>query len=267
MALNPQDIATIANRDFILGNTTVDEQVEFISDQIKAPFDAGDSNYFKKLRTMVKADKLDDICIDLFNEIEDVYPNLQIDVSDMDERLADNFSAVYKFFVRNIHKLVYTFLREYIFSAKNRKNLTAEYINSKLPTYPKEQYGKKEFYILITKLPAIVKDIFTDDIRLEKFIDTIERSGSSPMYFKTIRKMLDKGILIDHGVVRDIFDLFKHSDHYDSTLNKLQMKITENLINPYLEENGLTELRLPQIEVDEDDDDEDEEESDTPTNN
>lgn len=261
MALNPQDIANIANRDFILGNTTVDEQVDFISDQIKHPFDSGDSNYFKKLRTMVKADKLDRICISLFAEIENVYPNLQLDISDTDERLADSFSAVYKFFIRNIQKHVYTFLREYIYSAKNRKVLTADFINSKLPNYPKEQYGKKEFYILITKLPAIVKDIFNDDIRLEKFIDTIERSGTSPMYFKVIRELLDRGIIVDHGVVGDIYDQFKKSDHYDATLCKLQMKITENLINPYLEENGLTELRLPTIDTDEDDEVEDDDET------
>lgn len=253
MALNPQDLLAMANRDFILGNTTVDEQVDFISDQIKHPFDGGDSNYFKKLRTMVKPDKLDEICQDLFAEIEDVYPDLQIDISDMDEHLADSFSAVYKFFVRNIQKLIYVFLREYIASAKNRKILTADYINSKLPNYPKEQYGKKEFYILINKLPAIVHDIFDDDIRLEKFIDTIERSGTSPMYFKTIRELLDRGILVDHGVVGNIYDRFKKSDQHDPVICKLQMKITETLINPYLEENGLTELRLPVVDTDDDD--------------
>lgn len=260
MALNPQDIANIANRDFILGNTTVDEQVDFISDQIKHPFDSGNSNYFKKLRSMVKADKLDAICIDLFGEIENIYPNLQIDVSDTDEHLADSFNAIYKFFIRNIQRHVYVFLREYIYSAKNRKALTADYINTKLPNYPKEQYGKKEFYVLITRCSSIVKDIFTDDIRLERFMETIERSGTSPMYFKTIRDLIDRGILVDHGVVRDIYDQFKKSDQYDATLAKLQMKITENLINPYLEENGMSELKLPQIESDEDDTVEDEDE-------
>ena len=113
MALNPQDIANIANRDFILGNTTVDEQVDFISDQIKHPFDSGNSNYFKKLRSMVKADKLDAICIDLFGEIENIYPNLQIDVSDTDEHLADSFNAIYKFFIRNIQRHVYVFFAKH----------------------------------------------------------------------------------------------------------------------------------------------------------
>ena len=265
MALNPQDLLAMANRDFILGNTTVDEQVDFISDQIKHPFDGGDSNYFKKLRTMVKPDKLDEICQDLFAEIEDVYPDLQIDISDMDEHLADSFSAVYKFFVRNIQKHIYVFLREYIASAKNRKILTADYINSKLPNYPKEQYGKKEFYILVTKLPAIVKDIFDDEISLEQYISYIERSDETPMYFKLIKDMLDKGMIVDHGITEDLFDQFKKSDQFDTTICKLQMMITNDLINPYLEENGLMDLRTPMVddvveESDEDDDEDSDEE-------
>jgi hypothetical protein len=250
--MNQQDIIETMNRAFILDNTTVDEQVDFISDQIKHPFDTGDSNYFKKLRGMVKPDKLDQICMDLFSEIENVYPDLQIDYSDLDEHLADSFSAVYKLFVRNVNKLFYTFLREYLYSSKNRKAITADYVNTKLPNYPKEQYGKKEFYVLINKLPAIIKDIFSSDIRLEEFLDTIERSGSSPMYFTTVRDLLNRSILVDHGVVSNMYDRFKKSDAYDATLCKLQMKITKDLICPYLEENGLSALRLPTVEEDED---------------
>lgn len=265
MPLNPQEILAMASRDYILGNTTVEEQIEFISDQIKNPFDSGSSNFFKKLKNMVTADKLDSICIDLFGQMEDVYPNLEFDFSEYDQHLADLFNASYKFFIRHAAKNMRAFIQQYIYSSKNRKNLVGEYLNMKLPNYPKEQYGKKEFYILVTKLPAIVKDIFDDEISLEQYISYIERSDETPMYFKLIKDMLDKGMIVDHGITEDLFDQFKKSDQFDTTICKLQMMITNDLINPYLEENGLMDLRTPMVddvveESDEDDDDEDSDE-------
>ena len=85
------------------------------------------------------------------------------------------------------------------------------------------------------------------------------------MYFKLIKDMLDKGMIVDHGITEDLFDQFKKSDQFDTTICKLQMMITNDLINPYLEENGLMDLRTPMVddvveESDEDDDDEDSDE-------
>lgn len=265
MAYTPQEILNIANQDFILGNTTVDEQIEFIEDQIKNPFDSGSSNYYKKLRQSIKGDKLDAICIDLLGQVEDRYPSIEFDLSGYDQGADTVFSSVYKFFVKNIQELVYRFLKAYIYSTKNRKLLVMDYMNTKIPNYPKEQYGKKEYYILITKLPSIIKDISKDsDIRLSKFIEYIKRDVNS-VYVQRIQELIDKGIICDHGVVMDIFKLFINSDCYDSTLCKLQMAITKNIINPYLEENGIAELRIPPVdpleEETEDDDDDDSDES------
>lgn len=261
MALDQQDILSIASRDFILGNTTISEQIEFIDDQINDPFNSGSTNFYKRLRNMVQnKDKLDEICIDLLNRIEDQYPNLEFDLSEYSQHLDGVFNAIYKFFVRNPQKHIEIFLREYIYAGKNRKNLTADYMNQKLPNYPKEQYGKKEFYILIVKLPAIIKDIFDEDIKLSKYIEYLERADNSPMYIRIISNLLEKGIIADHGVTADLYKKFKNSDNYDNAICKLQMKITENLINPYLEENGLLELRNPPVEPDEEDTDDDENE-------
>ena len=47
MAMTPQDIMSNINRELLMSNTTVDEQIEFIREQIKNPFDRGSSNYFK----------------------------------------------------------------------------------------------------------------------------------------------------------------------------------------------------------------------------
>lgn len=263
MAYTPQEILNIASQDFILGNTTVDEQVEFIEDQIKDPFNSGSSNYFKRLRQSVTGDKLDEICIDLLGQVEDRYPSIEFDLSSYDQSVDTVFVAVYKFFIKNIQDLVYRFLRSYIYSTKNRKYLVMEYLNTKIPNYPKEQYGKKEFYILITKLPSIIKDISKDsDIQLTKFIEYLKRDGSNTLYTQRIEELIDKGIICDHGVIMDIFKLFMQSDSYDATLCKLQMDITQNIINPYLEENGLAELRIPPVEpledeAAEDNDDED----------
>lgn len=268
MDFTQRDLMNLANRDLILGNTTVDEQVEFILDQIKQPFDSGSTNYFKKLKRMVtNQDQMDQICTKLFAEVENVYPNMMIDVSNTEEHYAQYFGPVYKFFVKNIKKLMYVFLREYIFNNKNRKGLIMDFMSTKISSYPKEQYGKKEFYILITKLSSIVRSIADDDIRLEKFIDYIDRSDDALLYLDEIRSMLDKGIIYDHGIVADMFDLLDQSDARPGIMNKLEMTITKTLIMPYLEENGLVELRRSGItdpepeEEDVEDDLEDDEET------
>ena len=260
MAMSPQDIMNTINRELLMTNTTVDEQIEFISEQIKNPFDGGSSNYFKKLKNSVKSPELKEICLDLFEQIENMYPAIAFDFSDdEDADIISAFNAVYKFFIRKIQDLIIVFLKEYIHNAKNRKVLTAEYMNAKLPNYPKEQYGKKEYYILMTKLPAIIEDIFDAELRLDKFIECVERSGMSPMYFSVIKDLLNSGIIIDHGVVNNIYDLFRKSDRYDQTICKLQIDITNTMIIPYMEENNLMELRNPPIEPDPEEENLDEE--------
>ena len=51
----------------------------------------------------------------------------------------------------------------------------------------------------------------------------------------------------------------------DIIYNKLQMAITTNLINPYLEENGMSSMKLPAFEQ-EDELEDDEEEGEESTN-
>ena len=85
MAMSPQDIMNTINRELLMTNTTVDEQIEFISEQIKNPFDGGSSNYFKKLKNSVKSPELKEICLDLFEQIENMYPAIAFDFSDDEE--------------------------------------------------------------------------------------------------------------------------------------------------------------------------------------
>lgn len=262
MPLSENDIINLASQDYILENTTAEEQVGFISDQIASPFDSGDTNYYKKLRNSVSnADQLDQICVALFGKIEDRYPRIEFDFSDYDRHLDDLFSVVYKFFIKNIQRHMLTFLKEYIYNAKNRKVLLADYMSAKIPNYPKEQYGKKEYYILLAKLSPIIKDIGREGIKLTKFISYIRRSGNAPSYFDDLEEFIDKGIICDNGVVSDLFDEFIKSEDYNAVLCKIQTAITKNIIMPYLEESGLAELRVPPSdpideESDEDDDDE-----------
>ena len=255
-SLTPQDLSNIASRDYILNGMSIEEEMDFIKDQIKDPFDSGDANFYKPIAKSVNADALDDICVSLLNKISDTYPDMDFDIDSTDERIAPMFKSIYKFFVRNINKHMYIFLREYIFAAKNRKLLVADYLSAKLPSYPKEQYGKKEYYILVNKLPVILKDIANDDISLEKFIGYLERTVDH------IRDMINNGIINEHGVVGNIFDLFFKSDQYSTILNKLQMAITNDIINPYLKENNLMDLKTPLIEEPEEETDDDEDESD-----
>lgn len=259
MDFTQKDLINLSSRDFILGNTTVEEQVDFIMDQIRQPFDSGSTNYFKKLKSMVQNhDQMDQICSDLFKQIENVYPSLEFDLSEYPGHLAPVFGSVYKFFVKNINTLMYLFLREYIFNNKNRKGLVADYLNNKLPAYPKEQYGKKEFYILITKLSPIVRSIAEDELALEKFIDYIDRTDDSILCLERVRELIDRGIICDKGVVTDIFHLFSESDSRPGIMNKLEIAITQSLIIPYLKENGLMDIRIvPVADPDEDIEEED----------
>lgn len=256
MPYTPQDILSMARRESVLGNTSVDEHVSFIEDQISDPFGSGSSDFFRKIRTEVSKDRQDAICIQLFNKIEDAFTGLEFDFSECDQHLGPKFRAVYKMLICHATKNMKIFIREYLYSNKNRKMLLADHLNTKLPTYPKEQYGKKEFYILITKLPVIVKQIFEDDISLEDFLVYIERAGDTPMYFKELHAMIDKGYLVDDGIVNEMFKMFKKSDQFDQVMCKLQIAITRDLINPYLEENGLMSLKTPPVEDPEPEEDE-----------
>ena len=244
----PQDIVRLANRDFILGNTTVEEQVSFIKDQICDPFESGDTNYFNKLADMVTdKDELDDYCEEFFTAIQDVYPGLGIETSEYNQHLGRLFKAVYKFFIKNVSKLMYVFIKEFIFNNKNRKGLIAEFSNAKIP---------------IIKLSAIVDEIFDDGVKLKKFIEYIEKSDKSPVYVDQISEALDIGLVVDNGVVSDMYKLFKKSDGYRSAMNKLEMEITKTFIIPYLEENGMMSVRIPPTEEIPDDLDDEEDESD-----
>lgn len=265
--ITAQELLWRASRDAILDNTTREEQIEFVKDQIKDPYSSGDGNYMKKLAKMIpNQDELDEVCSNLFTDIQDVFSGLEIDVSEYEQHLFPIAMAIYKFFIKNASKLMYIFIREFLYNNKNRKVLVSEFTTSKMPNYPKEQYGKKEFYILITKLHAIVDEIFEgDDIRLKKFVEYVEKSTTTPVYLEQIKDALSVGILVDKGVVSDMYHMYKKSDSYQKDMSRLEMDITQTFIIPYLEENGLMDIRTPPVEeipVDASDDDEDEADDD-----
>lgn len=259
---SPADLLQFANRMAVLGSATVDEQITFIEDQIRKPFTTNDSNYYKQLRKMYSdKDQLDEQCSAFITQIQDIYPGLVIDLSDYEKHISTFFSNVYKFFVKDARKLMYLFIKEFVFNNKNRKGLTDPYNTSAVVTYPKEQYGKKEFYLLIIKLPKIIDDIFDDGIKLKKFIDYISRSSDAPVYISYIKEQMENGYIVDKGVVGDMYDLYKKSDIFRSQLNKLEMSIYESLILPYMEEHGLMSVRIPAVEdIEEEEDSEDDDE-------
>ena len=260
----PQELLRLATRDLILDNTTKDEHIASVEDQIRDPFDSSDINYFKKLSKMVTGqDEMDELCNDFIISIQDVYDNLEIDLSEYDQRLETLFSAIYKFFVKSASRMMQIFIHEFIFNNKNRKGLVATFMTAKMPTYPKEQYGKKEYYVLITKLRAIVDEIFEgDDITLRKFINYISRSDKCPIYMKHIDDALENGWIVDKGVVSDMYRMFKKSDEYRPAMNKLEMDITSTFIIPYLEETGMISVRYAPIEEIPEESDDDEETDD-----
>ena len=272
MTFGEVDLMNLVNRKFILDNSAPDEQMEFIQEQIDDPFDSGSNNYFKRLMKLIyNKDEQDEVCNKILQKIENVYPSLEFDMSEYTEHYASAVSAIYKFFVKSIKSHVFTFLQEYlVFNNRNRKAITSEFISAsgagKVATYPKEQYGKKEYYILVSRLGAIVKRIANDDtIRLVKFLDYIEKSDDTPVHIATIRKLLDDGVICDHGVVGDIFEQFLDSSAKNDILNRLELVITGNLIIPYLKETNALQDRavfIPDPDLVENSDEDDDDESD-----
>ena len=259
---NHLDILQLANKMSILGGATLEEQTTFLQDQIQKPFTSNDSNYFKEIKSLVSnKDQLDEICAGFITQIQDVYPGLTIDVSDYDKHLAGLFMHVYKFFVKDAQRLMGLFIREFIFNNKNRKGLVDPYNTASVVNYPKEQYGKKEFYLLIIKLHRIIDDIFEDGVKLKKYIEYISRSDHAPAYLDYIRDRMDDGYIVDNGVVENMYQMFQASDLYRAKLNELESDIYQSLVIPYMEANGLTAVRIPaaediQDEADEEGDDE-----------
>ena len=243
------DLLKLASRDFILGNITKDERISFIEDQIRDPFDSGDSNYLKPLvKSITDKEELEEVCQTFLVHVQDIYPHLKLDFSECDQQTIVWFKPIYKFFVKNVTKIMFIFIREYLFTPKNRKELTDTFDKIKTPTYPKEQYGKREFYILVTKLSQIVDEIFEDDIKLGKFIKYVEKNGDSPVWLGQILDAIDRGYIMDTGVVDDMYKLFKKSEAYRPTMNKLEMEINTEMIIPYMKENGMIDVRIPPVE-------------------
>ena len=79
-----------------------------------------------------------------------------MDISEVDTSLTDYAESLYKFFGKNLKKLVNAFFREYLFNNKNRKALLSSYQDIKISSYPKEQFGKKDNYILVLKIVSIL---------------------------------------------------------------------------------------------------------------
>lgn len=248
------DIRKMAGRESILDNTSAEEQLEFIRHQIKDPFDSGNSNYFRKLKNRAHdRSQLNYYCEIILSEISNEYPGLEFDYDD-DKDLVDFTDSVYKFFIRNIRKLVFIFLREYLYNNKNRKGLIQEFQEIKISNYPKEVYGKKDFYILVIKMPAIVSEISKMDFRLDTFMQYIDRDDDAPMYIRLVQRYYDSGVIQDHGVYSDIMEHFRDSDTYDLMINKLIMKIKTAIIDPYLEESGMANVKPLMVEEPDDDD-------------
>ena len=256
----PADLLQMMSRNYILGNTTAEEQVSFIEDQIKNPFGGDVTNYLKQLASTVAGEnEMDEICQDLIVQLQDVYPHLKIELTDYDQHYLPFFKILYQVFVRRVKRITYCFIREFIFNNKNRKGLTDLFNNSKLANYPKEQYGKREYYILITKLPQIIDEIFDDNISLKKFVNIADKSERTPATLTEILRYMDEGVLSENGVVEDIYKKFRTCDSYRSMLNKLEMDIFKNLIVPYLKESGMDKVYDPPTEeLDDEEDDDDE---------
>lgn len=249
------DSWTMSSKDYILDNTTLEEQLSFIKEQIREPFNSGSTNYFKKIKKYVTdADRLDGICRVILENISESYQNLEFDLGNSDIRLRDFTETVYKFFVKDIRKLTYVFFREFLYNNKNRKNIIAEYQNMKLPVYPKEQYGTKDNYILMVKLPDILDNISETELSFQEFISYLKKMLDVPGYINDMEEYIDRNMVHDCGIFDDIMSLFNSSDIVGQVINKLEMDMTKTIILPYMEKNNMIESRITFYDPDEDED-------------
>lgn len=249
------------NRDSIIKSSEIDEILGYIKNQIKNPFTV-DVNYFKPLRK--KVDNEEDmiiICRSILGLIDEEYPSMSFDLPEENKEFIKFTYNIYKFFIKNIGSIVYIFLKEYIANAKNRKAMVSPYIDAKLESYPKEQYGKKENYILLTKINSIVKDIKNADIDFSDFINYINKANDSAAYIDIIGKKVDSSVIIDDGIVKDIMKKFIKSDEYKQVINKLSVWINTHIIVPCLVDLGYGDMDYTIFEEEEpvlDNSDEDE---------
>ena len=252
------------SREYILHNATLSDYMGLISDQINDPFDTATGiNYLKKIRKLVPDDnRMDEYCCEVLDMISEAYPSMEIDLDNISSHYLDFTDAVYKFFVKNIRKLVTVFMREYIFNHKNRKDLVEDYQDSKLANYPKEQFGNKENYVLVLFLKKIVKSFTKDgDLTILDFIHYLKKSDDCPDYVKEIEEYLEDGTLVNYGIYEDIMGYFWKADVRDAMINKLSLKINDAIIQPTLKNMGYDNFISTLIAQDDDEDLQEEEDS------
>lgn len=252
-----------ASREFILAQTEIDEYLDFIKQQIKQPFDSGDINYFRKMMRMITDKKYQqDYAKKVIEIIVNEYENIDVDIEDLERNLVPYADALYRFFGKNLRKLVSSFLVEYLYNSKNRKMLLAKYDKLKLPVYPKEQFGTRENYLLIVKISSIVDEIISLPVTIDQFLNYAIRNDDMPSYCESIVEMINDNILVEYGVYEDIMRKFKDSDTFDGIMNKVQIRMMEGVVRPTVEDMGFSGLSITfDIEEDSVEDSEDEEET------
>lgn len=248
-----------ANVEYILAQTNIDEYLEFIKEQVKSPFDSGSVNYFRKMiKLITDKDLKQEYARRVLEIIDNEYPNLDVDISEVDSSLIDYAEALYKFFGKNLKKLVNAFFREYLFNNKNRKALLSSYQDIKISSYPKEQFGKKDNYILVLKIVSILEDIKELPIKIEEFIDYCVRNNDKPRYIDGFEEMIEEDIISDYGIFDDIMSKFFKSDSFDAMVNTLKIRLIDAIVRPSVEDMGYGSV-ADTIEVEDEDDDEEEE--------
>ncbi len=227
-----------STRESIIDDSEIEEILEYIRRQIKNPFSV-DVNYFKPLkRKITNKATLISTSLSILSVIDEEYPSISIELTEENDDVVKYAYNIYKFFIKNINSMVYIFLKEYISNNKNRKNLVAPYLDVKVDSYPKEQYGKKENYILLAKIDSIMKDIKNLDTSLVDFINYVNRANDSAAYIDLVAELVDHNIIIDKGIVKDIMKKFIKSDEYNQIINKLSIWINKHIIAPCLKDLG-----------------------------
>lgn len=255
-----------AESNTFLDTTTSEELMLYIKEQISDPFDSGNINYFKRLKRYSTLEQIDAYCKEILSYIESKYVSVSFYVTDMETpELIYYTNIIYKFFAKNLKPCISRFMSEYIMNNENRHGIVDGFLkSSKVQSYyPKEIYGKKDYYILMTKMNKVVSLIAKEELRFDEMLEYLSRGEDTPVYIRELQNMMSLGRLSEDGLYNDIMDGFLEAEDFFARLcNKLCIRVKNVLIDPYVQASLGGNVSQSFFNFDSDDDDSEEESDD-----
>jgi len=238
-------IDKIVNAEEFIDDIEIQDILSLIHGQIKNPFETNENYLEKLLDRIADEDLAQDICRSILEEIfsRNVYMHIRLDEMDNIKAVT---KSIYKFFIKNREKLTYIFIKEYIMKNKTRKKAIHGLKSS--PGYNKIYHAKKDYYLLITKMPKVVKNIRDLNLDFDDFIKFLSRSYDKG-FTNFIKNLYDSGTLTFTNYGYNFLDQCIDSNNVESIYTKLIKDVNNELILPKIDNIKPNQLLYePEIE-------------------